>query len=352
MVHENVGHLGIFVSGKVARKEHRGIIGCIDMLEYLSPGLYEMIVEGEPSQTWLDDYHVRFEPRTMEDILELDDGLEDEEAFPPVNVISRFNDGMYNMFVSPWVRAFVTDSVAETIRQLHPLRIERYMFSDLNPFIQPIKMWAEALKPHRLPVSADNPFLAMETVFSEAVQTGLNYYRAMRDLTQEFCFKSIYGNPWMKWLLGAVDTVVEDKLEAKRIDKQTSRRRKAWTLMAATEGGFAEAVVRIFIAVAGANRILDKRQFEAAEKIIRASERLNRLSADHYKVMIKEQARVLELNKKLALEGLAKLLPTQNERIAAYKIAEQIASADTKADKHEKAMLHRLKGILDLDEAG
>jgi hypothetical protein len=38
--------------------------------------------------------------------------------------------------------------------------------------------------------------------------------------------------------------------------------------MAAVEGGFVEAMVRIFIAVAGANRILDRREFVVAEKII------------------------------------------------------------------------------------
>ena len=350
MVHEKVGHLGIFVSGKVARREHRGIIGSVDMLEYLSPGLYEMIVEGNPSQPWLDDYDVHFEPRTMEDILELDDGLKDEEAFLPVNTISRINDGMYRTFLSPWVRAGISDTTAETIRQMHPLRVERYMFSNLNPFMQPVKLWAEAVKSYRQPVSAGNPFLAMETVFSEAVQTGLNYYRVMRDLTQEFWFKSLYGTPWMKWLFGPLEQAGQKRSAAQKIDRKTRHRRKAWAQMAAVEGGFVEAMVRIFIAVAGANRNLDKRQFAFAEKIIKTNSRLSRPAADHYKVMIKEQARVLELDEKLALEGLAKLLPTQKDRIEAFTIAKQIADANEKSDKREQVMLDRISRILELEE--
>jgi hypothetical protein len=165
MVHQKVGHLGIFVSGKVARKEHRGIIGSVNMLEYLSPGLYEMIVAGNSSQPWLDDYDVHFEPRTMKDIRDLDDGLQDEEAFLPANTISRMNDDMYRIFLSPWVRAGMSDTTAETIRQMHPLRIERYALSDLNPFMQPVKLLAETVKPYRQPMSAENPFLAMETFF-------------------------------------------------------------------------------------------------------------------------------------------------------------------------------------------
>jgi hypothetical protein len=75
MVHEQVGHLGIFVSSRVARKGHREIIGCMEMLDYLAPGLYEMVIEGEPSHPWIDDYTVRFEQRDMANILRLDDGL-------------------------------------------------------------------------------------------------------------------------------------------------------------------------------------------------------------------------------------------------------------------------------------
>jgi tellurite resistance protein len=153
----------------------------------------------------------------------------------------------------------------------------------------------------------------------------------------------------MKWLFGPQKQADPERSAAHKIDKKTRLRRKAWAQMAAVEGGFVEAMVRIFIAVAGANRMLDKREFEVAEKIIQADSRLSRPAADHYKVMIKEQARVLQLNEKLALEGLAQLLPTQKERIEAFRIAKQIASADEKLDKREQAMLDRISRILELD---
>ena len=40
-VHESVGHLGIFVSGGVARKEHGEFASNIDLIDVLPPGLYE-----------------------------------------------------------------------------------------------------------------------------------------------------------------------------------------------------------------------------------------------------------------------------------------------------------------------
>jgi hypothetical protein len=48
--HSKIGHLGIFVSAKIARKEHKAIIASFDMLYYLPPGLYEMKIEDDPAK--------------------------------------------------------------------------------------------------------------------------------------------------------------------------------------------------------------------------------------------------------------------------------------------------------------
>ena len=42
LLHQNVGHLGIFVSGKVAKKEHAQIVSVLKSVEALPPGLYGM----------------------------------------------------------------------------------------------------------------------------------------------------------------------------------------------------------------------------------------------------------------------------------------------------------------------
>src|SRR3974390_231705 len=39
LMHEDIGHLGIFVSGKVAKKEHAQIVSVLDSIEALPPGL-------------------------------------------------------------------------------------------------------------------------------------------------------------------------------------------------------------------------------------------------------------------------------------------------------------------------
>src|SRR6478672_11100569 len=43
-VHESAGHLGIFVAGKVALKEHREFVSCMEMIQAMPPGLYEATI--------------------------------------------------------------------------------------------------------------------------------------------------------------------------------------------------------------------------------------------------------------------------------------------------------------------
>ena len=74
---EDVGHLSIFVGGRVAKKEHRELINVMEMLDDLPPGLYEMVIEQRPKHDVPQDldrdtYTVRFETRTVNDILRVE----------------------------------------------------------------------------------------------------------------------------------------------------------------------------------------------------------------------------------------------------------------------------------------
>jgi tellurite resistance protein len=349
MVHEEIGHLGIFVSGRVADKEHRQIIGCLEMIEYLVPGLYEMVITGDASHPDLGDYTVQFEPRDMDDILAMDDGLEDEKAFVPVAAVSEANDAFYRQWVQPWVRALVTPWSAEALRQLHPLRMQRYACSDLNPWLWPLTFWSGQTSRNRKPVTDDNPFVQAETWFSDAMTAALNCYRDIRDRSQEWLFKSIYANPWINFWWGSSRSVAGalDEADGSNTDRQR-RRELAYAGRHARRGGFAEAVVRIIIAVAGADHALDKREYLAAETIIRRHRHFEHHTPAQVKEMIHNQARILAANPKLALGTLADILPGPAEREEAFEIALKIAVADLNVGVDERSMLNRIRVALSL----
>src|SRR6185369_746808 len=179
-LHERAGHLGLFVSGGVARRETSELASALDLIEALPPGLYEAIIQDThpdmPGAQYLEGrYLIQFAPRTIEDILALDDGRADERAFEVVERVSRINQGLYDQFVSPLVKAMSNDATAWMLRWMNPVRMEHAFFSDLNPWTAWIKPLAEAIRADRRPVSQDNPFLELERKASEAIVQTLDH---------------------------------------------------------------------------------------------------------------------------------------------------------------------------------
>ncbi|MCP4105724.1 MAG: DUF3141 domain-containing protein [Desulfobacteraceae bacterium] len=355
MVHEKIGHLGIFVSGSIAKKEHKEIIETIDMIDYLPPGLYEMVIEeidSKPIPGGLKDYNTKFVERDMKDIMMLDDGRQDEEDFCSVAYVSEMNDRFYQTYISPLVKMSATDFSAELLRQLHPMRVSRYSFSDMNPFLFPFRQLAPVVKQNRRQVAPDNIFLAMEKTMSDGIITMLNCYRDIRDDATEYMFKSIYGNPMMKSLFPETQKEKMCPSEIKEQEKKTEEKNQAdkekW-LNAMEQGGFAEGIVRIMVALADADQIIDQREYAVAEKIVMGSKRLRRVRTSEMKQMVKDQARILETDEEKALNALASLLPTPEERNEAMEIARNIACADLTLRDEEKVLIEKIEKALELE---
>lgn len=348
LLHERIGHLGIFVSGSIASKEHTEILNSVRMIDYLAPGLYEMIIREDPSKPWLNDYKVEFVERDIEDIKRLDDGLEDEYVFQPVAAISRFNDKLYQVFLSPIIRSLINPITAEWIAQLHPLRVQRYLISDLNPFIIPVKYIAEYMRKNRQPVDNNNIFVKLELVCSEAIKTLLDMYRDFRDSIYEQLFKWIYNNSWMQVLFcnqNGLSTEDLPKRSLKRSLKDDVLDKELWR-QAMMKGSFAEGVVRIIIFIMGVNRIWARNKFGITGKIFKVNERLKSITPEVLRQMIKHQAMLIHTDKDMAIETLTHLLPTHDDRVEALEIATSIAAGDLDIDEKEKMLLDRLKEVL------
>ncbi len=192
LLNPHVGHLGIFVSAKVARFEHRAILENLNDLEGLAPGLYEMKIvnpTGDPDCR-RDQYSVEFEQRRVEDIRY----ESSPEAFGKVRKISEFNTDMYQAYVSPWVRALVTPWSANLLKQLHPMRTSRYLYSErINPWMAGVAALARFARQSRQPTTADNPFTQLERTTSEQIAGSLDAFRQIRDGAYEFLFHQLYG---------------------------------------------------------------------------------------------------------------------------------------------------------------
>jgi hypothetical protein len=355
LLRHDIGHLGVFVSSKVAKREYTEIVQALDVIETLPPGLYEMIIEdkqpGAPAADLIPGrYLVRFERRTLDDIRALEDTREDEKPFAGVARMSEITEGMYLTFLRPWVQAWVTDASAEAMRGMHPNRVQYTLFSDQNPWMQYLENLAEWMRANRRPVSPDNPFLAMEKAMSKQVEDGLKRYGEARDRMSELTFNALYTAPWLQAALGlrsadaqapavrardeAHEALVAQKVEAlrARID----------------QGGLREGVARIVVYVGGAEGSVDTRGFRMAERVRQEhfAAELPELPPTERREFIKEQFFMLLLDEARALAALPKLLATEEERRKVLEAVRRVLSAVGELTPARQERLARVEEIL------
>ncbi len=208
-IHEKAGHLGIFVSTGVARKEYRELSSNIDLIDTLPPGLYEAVFEKKGEEIAnpdlvAGDWLMRCEERTLEDIRALGgNDAADERCFATADRVSQTNLAVYRTFVQPFVRALVNPSLADLTRQLHPLRLGYEFFSNTNPLMAPIAGLANQVREARRPVSDDNPFVKFRETMSRQIVAGLDAWRDMNETLAERLFMAIYGSSTLQAAMGS-----------------------------------------------------------------------------------------------------------------------------------------------------
>ncbi|RAI59528.1 DUF3141 domain-containing protein [Roseicella frigidaeris] len=313
-VHESVGHLGIFVSGKVARKEHSEFATNIDFIEVLPPGLYEAEIEhAAPGAPGADpatgDYIARFAARDLGDIDAIVGGGEAEERrFATVAQVSRANLGLYRSLVQPMIQPWTSDASAEWLRRMHPLRLGYELFSDHNPLMAPVAALAAELRKHRHQAAADNPFLAWQGMVSAQIEAGLDRYRELRDRTAEAVFDATYGNPVLQALAG----LRADDAPPRPHPGETPERRAAIARHLAAlrgrlaAGGLREAVLRSLLYVGLSQRVADERSFKLMQRI--RADIGDEMPLLGMKQVVREQFFLLRLDQEAALAALPHLL--------------------------------------------
>jgi pimeloyl-ACP methyl ester carboxylesterase/tellurite resistance protein len=345
IAHSKIGHLGIFVSAKIARKEHKEIIASFDMLGCLPPGLYQMQIQADPDEPG--EYCISYVEKSTDDILALDDGLDDEKAFLAVRKVSEVADIFYRSFISPWIRMANTDVTAETLRQLHPQRVQRTLFSDLNPWMAPVKAWAARIKENenRRPASGNNPFSAWETVWSRSIVDGMNLYRDARDAACESMFKAMYESPWMKMVSAFTGSMGPDNdREIEAMHRHDARRwRKNMT-----SGGFAEAMVRIFLAIGFADQVVQRKGYQAISRLFSASPRMKDLDVTDVRQIVREQSRIVQTDMDRAIAALPRLLAEKKDREDALAMIQQaVETIGRKLEPREQAVLEKVQQVLE-----
>ena len=351
-VHETIGHLGIFVSGGVAKKEHQEFAGNIDLIDCLPPGLYEAVIQTRTpdaahGELVTGNFISRFERRTLDDIRALGGNtLDEERCFATVARLSEVNRGLYRTSVQPAVRPLATEKGAEWQHRMHPLRLGFELFSDRNPAMKPLAPAAQRVRENRQPVPPNNMFLQWEKIFSDWVTLSLNAFQDWRDMLMEHTFFGIYSQPWLQALLGlrASDDPPRPH-PGQDSDRMAFVERRVEELRAKIDkGGPREAAIRALIYVRMPEKAVDERGFEMLRRI-RAEHGAERSLAD-FKQDVREQYFMLRLEESRAVALIPELLRGhESEGRKLLNDVRRIATADGPLNQEGQRRLAEVESL-------
>lgn len=353
MIHEQVGHLGIFVSSKIANNEHTGIASIMDMIEVLPPGLYEMEIDNYEGSGKEKTFTVDLKRRTFEDLSEaIGANRTDEEAFKAVHRYSMSQTQAYEHNLRPLVKAMSNETSAQFLRTMHPLRLQRSIWSSKNllavaasqlnqmitgnieknqseSFVH-VQANKESYDPSdfygrvRLPaiesLQQDNLFLQIEKMFMDSTRMTLDFWRDWHGRYTESLFFSIWSMPWFRQYGKAVGSrrlLDKDELQdLPTVDEALAK---------ITKGGFNEAVVRMLILgnIVADNNIDRDQLMRLTEVLTQREPFANILKAD-LASMIHTQTIIVRFAEDDSIQSLSKLLTTKDKRIEALKLVRYV----------------------------
>ncbi|HSC80200.1 MAG TPA: DUF3141 domain-containing protein [Chitinolyticbacter sp.] len=191
LAHQTTGHLGIFVSAKIALREHAQIVELLEAIETLTPGLYQLQITDETVDGKLTHIATLTE-RSVEELRGLQQyQRNDETPFAAVEAISELTTAAYSTLVRPWLAPWLRNGAAELGRQLHPLRVQHWGWSSLNPLAVINRHAAEQVRQLRTPRQPE--WRQWERYGVDQLASTLDVYREVRDAATEALFFSIYA---------------------------------------------------------------------------------------------------------------------------------------------------------------
>ena len=355
-IHESIGHLGIFVSSRIAKKEHGQFASNVDLIEALPPGLYEAVFEAKTADTQhpdlvSGDWIMRCEARTLDDIRALGgNDAEDERRFATAARVSEINLALYRTFLQPLVRSVVGTPLAEWLRHMHPLRLQYELCSDANPLMAPLAALADLVRAHRKPVADDNAFLLSQERMSQQIVAALDGWRNFSEALAERTFLSIYGSPTLQAAVGIDRTGKRPLRKAARnpLHRELLRKRIAALEAAIPSGGPAAAVMRALLYAGMPRGSIDERGFEAL-RLIRHSQ--TELTLVQFKALVREQFYMLLINQKAALAAIPGMLPPDpSKRREAFELIQTVLSVRGGLSGEDRARLGEVARLFGLDK--
>ena len=349
LMHQDVGHLGIFVSGKVAKKEHAQIVSVMDQIELLPAGLYGTRISERRDADGKLGYDVEFVEHRLEEIVEYFNKFKraDEKPFEAVTVISDFLQRGYELFMQPVVQAVSNEMSAQLLREFHPLRFAQWAMSYLNPWTSWLPSAAQGVAAHRVTLPEDDPMRRIEGIGSELISASLDLYRAMRDATTESSFFGIYTNMFSLYLAEKKEFQLQAAAAADARELPFVKE----ALAAVARGGYTEAFARVSYLLARKGEPLPVARLEMHKELIADyADYVPSLPFDQWRRIRGEQEIIARYDPEHALDTLPVLLDEAGDRQKLLTLLDKLM-ADERVQHaaptpQQKDMVDRIRAVL------
>lgn len=174
MIHPTCGHLGIFASEKIADRYHRGMMNDnMHKIDSLPFGLFEMKVS--------DSGDVEFFQKSICDIEKISQINETEiqTIKNSINVSTPFIT-YYKNFMRPFVKSYKNGLASKFLKEMHPMRSSRKVFSSLNPFVQGIDFRkTDYIREESM--ESENIFFSVENFIMDSIRSYWKLQESIRD---------------------------------------------------------------------------------------------------------------------------------------------------------------------------
>jgi pimeloyl-ACP methyl ester carboxylesterase len=338
-LHPSVGHLGIFVSSSVAKKEHGEIVSTLKAIEALAPGLYEMVIAEERGEGVEKTFRVAFAERSIGQMMEQCGGDDSDKPFATVARFSELGTEIYDLAIRPFVQAMTNQATAQLMAHTSPMRLQRWVQSDRNPAMQPVKALAEQVRANRNPAADDNPFRQLERFNANLVTQWWDGVRDMQNAMIEWNFHLLWAAPPVQ-ALGERLAVTVAQSEPREDLRTLTQVQDA--LDRIELGEFADGVIRMLIFLANSRKEVRRSRLERSNQMLLSTEPFASMKAKHRTRMIHKETLIVGYEPEAAMAALPKLLRTDDERKRALALCQEIAGPREEMSRETIDMMNRL----------
>jgi len=321
----------------------------MECVEALAPGLYAMNITELPADKGAPRYEVSFEERRLEELTRRINKFQraDEKPFEAVAAVSEFNQRAYELFAQPLVQALSNDTLGQLQRTFHPLRLQRWALSDLNPATWWLRPAAEMARQHRRPLDPAHPLRQGERLTAELASAATDAYRAVRDALSEAQFFQLYGHLFSLYLADRPDAARKAPAAEDLRDLPVVQE----ALAAIDRGGYAEAAARAAFLLARKGQPLPLERLQLKKDLIdEAKDLLPDMPMDEARRVRGEQELIVRYAPEEAVLTLPHLLPRQADRDRLLQLLDRVL-ADPRVRQLEPlpeqvAMLDRIRDTI------